>query len=51
MIQLEFGLGFVQMSFFLSLEIKRFVSFKKDKNKDKFHFAVAVSVFDPSPVL
>jgi len=46
---LEFGLDFVQMSFFLSLEIKSFVSFKKDKSKDKFNFAVAISIFDPSP--
>ena len=51
MILLEFGLGGFVQSFFLSLERKIFVSFMKDKNIDKFHFAVYILIFDPSPVL
>ena len=51
MIWLEFGLGFAQMSLFLSLERKIFVSFMKDKNIDKFHHAVYILIFDPNPVL
>ena len=48
MIWLEFGLGGFAQSFFLSLERKIFVSFMKDKNVDKFHFAVYILIFDPS---
>ena len=48
MIWLEFGLGGFAQSFFLSLEREIFVSFMKDKNVDKFHFAVYILIFDPS---
>ena len=49
MIWLEFGLGGFAQSFLLSLEGKIFVSFMKDKNIDKFHFAVYIFNLRPKP--